>query len=96
MADTKLPLGIIKQGCLKLESFIVDMQEVLEDEDFKDPNDRETITRITEMANTMEAALVNLVTQEIGEEEFISEKIQMDELGDFPEIERDILDEIIQ
>lgn len=89
-----LPLGLCKQVALKLESVIQDLHEMREDEDVSD-EDKAIFAQMTEMAGTMEACMINIVNKEMGEEEFMSENIPMDNIGPYPGDETDILDENI-
>jgi len=87
----KLPLGLFKQGCMKLDSFISDLNEIKEDADL-DPEDNETLSKMIEVAEAMEATLLNIVKKECGEEDFLNENVIMDEIDPFPDlIEEDIL-----
>lgn len=92
--ESKLPLGLCKQVALKLDSVIQDLYEMREDEDISD-DDREIFAQMTEMAGSMGAAIINIVSKEMGEEEFMSENIPMDNIGIYPGDEVSILDEPI-
>lgn len=92
--DGKIPLGLCKQAALKLESFITDICEIKEDPDL-DPQDREDFEKMIEIAGTMEAVIVNIVSKECNEEDFMEEDISMDEIGTYPGDAEDILEEEI-
>ena len=103
MEDTgKLPLGIFKQAIMKIDSFIGDINEIREDSDL-DPEDRETLIQMVELAGVMEATLLNMVRKEMDEEDFLNETFDMDVIEEYPdpelyfeeEYEGDVLDEII-
>ena len=68
--ESKLPLGLCKQITLKLESVISDLYEIREDEDVS-AEDKEVFQQMTEIAGNMEAAMINIVNKELGEEEFM-------------------------
>ena len=87
----KLPLGLCKQASLKLESFIGDIHEILEDEEVPE-EDRPIFETMIELGNTIMVQLTNTVKRECGEEEFIAETIPMDEIGTWPGEEGDLLD----
>ena len=87
----KLPLGLFKQACMKIDSAIADMNEIREDADIDDDS-KETLTRLVEMAGTIEASLVNIIRKECGEEEFLNENIPMDEIDPYPDLS--IMDDI--
>lgn len=91
----KIPLGVCKQACMKLNSFITDIHEMSEDPDV-DPEDKETFIQIAEVAGIMMANIVNIVSKECGEEEFLNEDIPLDEIDIYPGDEDDIIDETIE
>lgn len=93
--DGKIPLGLCKQAALKLESFIVDVCEIKEDPDV-DASDKEDLEKMVEMAGIMEATIINMVSKECGEEEFLSIEVPMDEVGSYPGDDTDIMDEEIE
>lgn len=98
MAQTpeyKLPLGLCRQAVMKLESFATDVREIAEDEEI-DPQDKETFTKLAEIAGWMMANIVNAVNREMGEEEFLAEELEMDEIDPYPGINNDILDQPIE
>lgn len=95
ISDGKIPLGLCKQAALKLDSFISDCCEIKEDPDL-DPKDKEDFDKMIELAGVMEATIVNIVSKEMGEEEFIGENIPMDEIGTYPGDDSDILEEEIE
>lgn len=84
MDEHKLPLGIIKQAVMKLDSFSIDMSEIIEDEDITQ-DDKEKFQTLRSTAGDMMALLINIVREEIGEEEFINEQIDLDEIDPYPE-----------
>lgn len=91
--DGKLPLGLIKQATLKLDSFMSDLNEIKDDPDLDD-DDRATFETIRDISATMLAHIVNIVSKEIGEEEFMNEEIMMDKIEHIPFEEWDnVLDE---
>lgn len=92
--DGKIPLGLCKQAALKLESFISDICEIKEDPDL-DPQDKDDFEKMIELAGTMEAVIVNIVSKECEEDEFMGEEIDMDEIGTYPGDAEDILEEEI-
>ena len=95
--ESKLPLGIMKQATMKLDSFITDINEMKEDSSL-DKEDVEALGSISEVASAMEATLLNMVNKECDVDEFISESVQMDVIDEFPESteEGDILDEEVE
>ena len=90
MNDGKIPLGLCKQACMKLGSFLEDIHEIKEDPDL-DPEDREVFEKISDISAIMMANIVNIVSKEMGEEEFLNEEVPMDEISEYPET--DILDD---
>lgn len=97
MDDTnyKIPLGLCKQAVMKLDSFINDINEIREDADI-DPEDKETFDQISEIAGTMIAAITNIVSKEINEDDFLNETIDMDEIDPYPGDDTDILDQSVE
>lgn len=93
-----LPLGILRQACMKLESFSTDIREILEQEEL-DPADKQDFETMVELSNRMLATIVNMVNKEMGEEEFLSEQPEMDVIGEWPNLYPDeappLEDEII-
>lgn len=83
IADGKIPLGLCKQAALKLESFIADICEIREDPDVDDI-DKANLDKMVEIAGTMEAMIVNMISKECGEEEFLAIDVPMDEVGPYP------------
>lgn len=96
--DGKIPLGLCKQVCMKLESVLVDLHEILEDPDVEG-DDRDTFEQMTEMCAMIMAATTNIVMKEMEEEEFISISIPIDDIDDYPgdeiDTDTDILDQEI-
>lgn len=92
--EHKLPLGLCKQVVMKLDSIVADLHEIRVDADL-DPEDALVFEQISETAGVMMAAIVNVISKEIGEEEFLNEEIMMDEFDEYPGDDTDILDEVI-
>ena len=88
-------LGICRQAIMKLDSVNVDIHEMLEDDDIK-PETRDTLEKMADIVCVLEATLTNMASEEIGEDEFLSEEMQMDEIDPYPVAEMDdILNEEI-
>lgn len=81
--DGKIPLGLCKQAALKLDSFIQDCYEILEDPDL-DPSDKEDFHKMIEISHIMEATIVSIVSKECSEEDFTSVEVAMDSVGTYP------------
>lgn len=94
MGDNKLPLGIMRQAVMKMDSFISDIHECIEDEDLS-TEQRDIFYQLSEMAGSMQAAIVNMANTEIGEEDFLSENIPLDNIDPYPGTSDDLLDEQI-
>lgn len=82
--EYKIPLGLCKQAVMKLDSFMTDINEIREEEGLT-AEDKQTFEQIAEITGTILAVIVNMVTREMGEEEFLSEDIAMDEIDQYPE-----------
>ena len=83
VSDGKLPLWLFKQASLKLDAFMSDCYEIMEDPDLEQ-EDRDTMNTIIEVAGLIAAHIINIVSKEMGEEEFLSEQIPMDDIGEYP------------
>ena len=89
MTDGKLPLGILKQAVMKLDSANTDIKDAMVDEDLT-PDDVEALSQVSEILQNTEAYLYSMVSEEMDEDEFANEEVDMDEISEFPE--SDILD----
>lgn len=93
--ENRLPLGLCKQALMKLESFVGDIHEIREEDDLTDDEIYE-LTQMAEVAGILGVRLLNIVKKECNEDDFLSEEVNMDEIGLYPEkVEPDILDEEI-
>lgn len=90
--DGKIPLGLCKQAALKLDSFMGDCHEIIQDPDLEE-EDKQLFETMIETASVMAAHIVNIVSKEMGEEEFLNENIPMDDIGSYPGDDIDIMDE---
>jgi predicted ribosome quality control (RQC) complex YloA/Tae2 family protein len=70
---------VLKQGLMKLDSFIQDICELKNEDD----ENRELLESIAEHAYIMEAHLLNLYKKQIGDDDTLTEVI-MDEIEPFP------------
>lgn len=95
MNENKLPLGICKQAILKYESALADVREIIEDE-FVPDDAKDDFVKIAEYTGCIIANIYNTVMEEMGEDEFISEQVSMDEIGKWPGDVDDIMDESIE
>ena len=82
-SDGRIPLGLCKQAYMKFESALGDIYEIQEDEDLE-PDEKQVFAEIADCLSLFMAHIVNLVSKEIGEEEFLNETIPMDEVGTYP------------
>lgn len=95
MDNKGLPLGLCKQAMLKIEAAMQDFNEIAEDENLNDEQ-RLLFESLSEISGQMMASIVNFVNDEISEEDFLNEHIDMDILTeDYPADENDIMDESI-
>lgn len=86
MEDGKLPLGVLRQATLKLDSFISDMYEVIEDDDVSDEKKKQCEI-MADIAYTMMANISYLVSNEIDSDEFFDIQMDMDSIEYMPEEE---------
>lgn len=89
--DGKIPLALCKQAALKIDAFASDIYEILEDPDLSD-EDRNQFSTIAEVTGTILGTIVSIVQKEIGEDEFLSMDVPMDEIGSYPGDDTDIMD----
>lgn len=88
-----LPLGVLRQACMKLESFMTDIREIMEENELVE-EDRQNFDVMVEMSGRMLATIVNMVGRELGEEDFLAETPDMDTIDPWPmAIEENIDDE---
>ncbi len=95
MDKNKLPLGLMKQAVMKLDSALSDLYEISNDDDI-DEIDKNDFDNMSEYITNIIAAITIKASKEIGEEEFIRENINMDEIEPYPGEIGDILDEVIK
>lgn len=100
VADTgepvyRVPLGIFKQAMMKIESAVLDLHEIKEDEEL-DPADKPMIEAMIETMSIISANIINIIKKEMDEDDFLAEDFAMDEIGTFPGDEVDILDQSIE
>jgi hypothetical protein len=86
--ESHLPLGLCKQAAMKLDAFISDVHEIMEDEEITDA-DRQDFRVMVDLANNIMAHLINTVNREVPEAEFLSEEVPMDDIDPYPEAEDD-------
>ena len=92
MNESRLPLGICKQAIMKLESAMNDINDIACDEDV-DQVDQDDFKMMNSYLSNIISSITVKVMNEMGEDEFIAEQIDMDPIDEFPE--SDILDEKI-
>lgn len=92
--EGKLPLGICKQAIMKYDSAMADVNEIINDEDIPEQQ-RELFRTISEYTGNIIALIYNEVQQEMNEEDFIAESIDMDEIDTWPGESSNILDDEI-
>lgn len=92
--NNKLPLGIMKQAIMKLDSALDDLNEIANDDDI-DEIDKGDFENMSEYLTNIIAAMTIKASREMNEEEFIRENIQMDEIAPYPGEVSNILDELI-
>ncbi|MBO4736171.1 MAG: hypothetical protein J5614_07225, partial [Paludibacteraceae bacterium] len=72
MDEHKFPLGIARQAIMKLDSLMIDLSEMSQEEGLDDTI-VDALGTMVEMSAMMEASLLNMVSSEMGEEEFLGE-----------------------
>lgn len=92
----RIPLGLCKQAFMKLNSFMVDIYEIKEDEDLTE-DEKYEFSQMAEVAGMLAARILNIVKKECEEEDFLNEDVTIDEIDNYPEkTEIDLLDEDIE
>lgn len=79
-----LPLGICKQAVMKIESAMTDILEIKEDPDISDDH-KYAMEGCAEILGQVMAVISNIVSEEMDEDEFLAEIIDMDEIEAYPE-----------
>lgn len=94
--ENKLPLGLCKQAVMKLDSALSDLAEIEQDPDITE-EDREAFKEINASLEMIQAAIYVRVMDEMDEETFMSETIEMDKIDPWPgeRVVDDIMDEVI-
>lgn len=92
---TGLPLGLMKQAVMKIESAMTDIYEIKEDDGLSDEN-KYAMNGIAEILGQVNAVIVNIVSEEMGEEEFLSEIVDMDPIDPYPGDDVDIMDQQVE
>lgn len=92
--DGVIPLDLCKRAAMKLDSFLTDIYEVLEDPDL-DENQKYDFSLMTELGSVMITRIVNIVRKEMNEEELLTNDIDIGEFDEYPVKEPSIFDDII-
>lgn len=79
----RIPLALAKQAFMKLESAMSDINEIKEDPDMTE-REIHMMESVSEMLGTAMSVIINLVSEELGEDEFLSEEINMDKIDPYP------------
>lgn len=92
----RIPLGVLRQAVMKLDSAMGDIREAREDDDL-DENEKYALEGSSELIGQVMAIIVNIVNQEMEEDDFIAEQIDMDDIDNYPGLEsdEDLLDQEI-
>lgn len=91
----KLPIVELRQAVMKLESAMLDIyeakEEVVEDEN------KYALEGCAEIIGQVQAVIVNMIAEEMGEEEFLALEIEMEKIEQYPGTENaeNIMDEEI-
>lgn len=93
--EHRLPLGLCKQAVLKLESALSDIHEIILDEDIS-AEQKEWFEVAAEYLGNITAVIYNQVEAEMGEDEFIAEIVEMDQIESWPGETDDIMNQNIE
>lgn len=91
--ESHLPLGLMKQAVMKLESAAIDIYEIREDESMSG-HDLEIMEQISDTLQIVVASIMAMATREIPEEDFTQERVNMDPIDPYPD-STDAVDSLI-
>lgn len=86
---SNLPLGLMKQAIMKLESAATDIYEIREDPSMN-ARDLEIMEQISDTLQIIVASIMTMATREIPEEEFTQEQVDMDPIDPYPDPTDDV------
>lgn len=79
----KIPLGLCKQAVMKMDSAMTDILEIKQDDDLSEEH-KYAMEGLAEILGQCIAVVVNMVNEEMEEDEFLREVINMDEIESYP------------
>lgn len=85
MNDNKLPFGLLKQVTMKFDSVTSDLLEIAEDEDL-DEQHKQEFRDMAAAIMSMGTRVLCIVSQEMDEDEFTNEDIEMDTIEEYDNI----------
>ena len=81
--NDRLPMGILKQAFMKIQSFVDDIDEASEDNDLTE-DEKYEFKQMVEIGTLMAMRILTIVEQEMSEDEFLNIDIPMDEIEEYP------------
>ena len=81
--NDRLPMGILKQAFMKIQSFVDDIDEASEDNDLTE-DEKYEFKQMVEVGTLMAMRILTIVEQEMPEDEFLNIDIPMDEIEEYP------------
>lgn len=90
----KLPIDMLRQAVMKLESAMVDILEAREEDDMEDEN-RHALEGCAEIIGQVNAVIVNMVAAEMEEDEFLALELNMEEIEQYPSITEETAEDIM-
>lgn len=79
----RLPLGVLKQAFMKMQSFVEDIHEAADDPDLTE-DERYEFNQMGEVGTIIGMRILNIVQQDMSEEDFLNIEIPMDEIEEYP------------
>lgn len=81
--NERLPLGILKQAFMKMQSFIEDIHEAADDPSLTE-DERYEFQQMGEVSSIIAMRILNIVQKEMAEDDFLHMDIPMDEIEKYP------------
>ena len=81
--NERLPLGVLKQAFMKIQSFIEDIHEAADDPSLTEDELYE-FQQMGEVSSIMALRILDIVQKEMPEDDFLHMDIPMDEIEEYP------------
>nr|DAR75758.1 MAG TPA: hypothetical protein [Caudoviricetes sp.] len=81
--NERLPLGVLKQAFMKIQSFMEDIHEAADDSNLTEDEQYE-FHQMGEVSSIIAIRILNIVQKDISEDDFLNMDIPMDEIEEYP------------